>query len=85
MAIEDLRRLGKQGQPFFLAMGYIRPHLPWVAPQKYWDLYDEQKLPVVTEAQVTPNTPPYALSNNYELRHYVDLDRLSQLRTKRGG
>lgn len=73
MAIEDLKRLGKTGQPFFLAMGYIRPHLPWVAPKKYWDLHDPAKLPVITNGQVTPNTPPYALSNSYELTHYVDL------------
>jgi len=41
MAIEDLRRLGKQDQPFFLAMGYIRPHLAFVAPKKYWDMHDQ--------------------------------------------
>ncbi len=73
MAIEHLRRLGKTGQPFFLAMGYIRPHLPWVAPKKYWNLHDPAKLPVLTDGQVTPNTPPYALSSSYELTHYVDL------------
>ena len=73
MAIEDLRRLGKSSQPFFLAMGYIRPHLAWIAPKKYWDLHDPAKLPVITDGKVTPGTPPYALSNNYELRHYVDL------------
>ncbi len=73
MAIEDLRRLGKRGQPFFLAMGYIRPHLPWIAPKKYWDLFDPAKLPVISDGHVTPNTPAYALSNSYELTHYVDL------------
>ncbi len=73
MAIEDLKRLGKTGQPFFLAMGYIRPHLPWVAPKKYWDLHDSAKLPVMTDGRVIPNSPPYALSNSYELTHYVDL------------
>ncbi|MCA9072492.1 MAG: sulfatase-like hydrolase/transferase, partial [Planctomycetaceae bacterium] len=73
MAIEDLKRLGKAKAPFFLAMGYIRPHLPWVAPKKYWDLHDPAKLPVITDGNVTPNTPPYALSDSYELTHYVDL------------
>lgn len=73
MAIEDLRRLGKQPEPFFLAMGYIRPHLAWIAPKKYWDLYDPATLPVLENEQVTPNTPPYALANNSELSHYVDL------------
>ncbi len=72
MTIEDLRRLGEGDNPFFLAMGFIRPHLAWVAPKKYWDLYDPSKLPVITDGKVTPNTPPYALSNSYELTHYVD-------------
>ena len=73
LAIEDLKRLGKSDKPFFLAMGYIRPHLAWIAPKKYWDLYDRNTLPVVTDGQVTPNTPDYALSNSYELTHYADL------------
>lgn len=72
MAIEDIRRLGLTAQPFFLAMGYIRPHLAWIAPKKYWDMHDPSTLPVVTNGQVTPDTPPYALSNSYELTHYVD-------------
>ena len=73
MAIEDLRRLGKQDQPFFLAMGYIRPHLAFVAPKKYWDMHDPANLPVLPEQQITPDTPSYALHNNSELSHYVDL------------
>ncbi|MCM2374639.1 sulfatase [Aporhodopirellula aestuarii] len=73
MAIEDLRRLAKQSEPFFLAMGFIRPHLAWVSPKKYWDMHDPSKLPVLTNQQITPNTPPYALHNNSELTHYVDL------------
>jgi len=73
LAIEDLRRLGKKKEPFFLAMGYVRPHLAWIAPKKYWDLHDPEKLPAFTKGKVTPNTPPYALSNSYELTHYMDL------------
>ena len=73
MAIEDLRRLGKQDEPFFLAMGYIRPHLAWVAPKQYWDMHDPAKLPVVEEPRITEDTPKFALHNNSELSHYVDL------------
>ena len=73
MAIEDLRRLGKQDEPFFLAMGYIRPHLAWVAPEKYWEMHDPAKLPVVEDPKITENTPRFALHNNSELSHYVDL------------
>ena len=76
MAIEDMRRLGKTEDPFFLAMGFIRPHLAWIAPQKYWDLYDPADFPVLNDEKITPNTPPYALHNNSELTHYVDLINL---------
>ncbi|WDQ14924.1 sulfatase [Rhodopirellula sp. P2] len=73
MAIEDLRRLGQSKEPFFLAMGYIRPHLAWVAPKKYWDMHDPAKLPVLTDQHVPKNSPAYAMHNNSELTHYVDL------------
>lgn len=73
MAIEDLKRLAAEDKPFFLAMGYIRPHLAWVAPKKYWDMHDPDTLPVAEDQSVIPNTPPYAPHNNSELSHYVDL------------
>lgn len=39
-------RLKAQGSPFFLAVGYFKPHLPFNAPKKYWDLYDESDIPL---------------------------------------
>lgn len=39
--IGDLQRLAKQEKPFFLACGFLKPHLPFVAPKKYWNLYPE--------------------------------------------
>jgi arylsulfatase A-like enzyme len=38
-AIEQLRVLGSQQEPFFLAVGFFKPHLPFNAPRAYWDLY----------------------------------------------
>ena len=73
MAIEDLRRLGKQDKPFFLAMGYIRPHLAFIAPKKYWDMHDPENLHVLLDQKINPNTPPYSLHSNSELSHYMDL------------
>ena len=46
-ATEKIAELSKNEKPWFLAVGLIKPHLPFTAPQPYWDLYDGQKLPVV--------------------------------------
>ncbi|MEM9364971.1 MAG: sulfatase [Planctomycetota bacterium] len=92
MCIEDLRRLGKSNQPFFLAMGFIRPHLSFVAPKKYWDLYDANQFEVLTKQPIRSGVPQYALHNNSELSHYVDMidvpppwaeDELDQDRARR--
>ena len=42
-AIDKLREL--KDKPFFLAVGFFKPHLPFNAPQRYWDLYDPQQIP----------------------------------------
>lgn len=42
--IEYLNKFSKSDKPFFLAVGFKKPHLPFVAPQKYWDLYDEKDI-----------------------------------------
>ena len=43
-AIEELGKFKASGEPFFLAAGFYRPHLPWTPPKKYWDLYDREKI-----------------------------------------
>ena len=45
-AVATLRRLEARDEPFFLAVGFFKPHLPFAAPRKYWDLYDRDALPL---------------------------------------
>ena len=46
--------------PFFLVLGFTKPHLPFCAPRKYWQLYDRQKLPQPTIRKYPAGAPAYA-------------------------
>ena len=39
-----LKQLKEKDQPFFMAVGFLKPHLPFIAPQKYWDPYDREQI-----------------------------------------
>jgi len=60
-------------QPFFLAVGFLKPHLPFVAPQKYWELYDASQLPMPTIHDAPKYAPSYAATSGGELRNYSDM------------
>lgn len=76
VAIEKLAELKTRressGQPFFLGVGYYRPHLPFNAPSKYWDLYDPQKIPLPKNPDIPKDSPPMAINTMRELRGYAD-------------
>ena len=50
-ALNQLELLDASDQPFFIAVGFIRPHLPFGAPKKYHDLYAELELPPIPHAE----------------------------------
>ena len=62
-------------QPFFIACGFLKPHLPFVAPKKYWDLYDPKTVPMPQVTAVPENAPSYAPQFGGELRQYSDMPR----------
>ncbi|MEA2067748.1 MAG: sulfatase [Verrucomicrobiota bacterium] len=59
-AVKTLRRMAKQDKPFFLGLGLWKPHLPWCAPKKYWDLYDRDKIPLSPNPEHPLNSPDYS-------------------------
>ena len=70
--IADLAKLKETGKPFFLAAGFLKPHLPFNAPEKYWKLYDGKvQLP---DNNFTPkNAPRESMHTFGELRAYADI------------
>lgn len=64
------RRRSEEGTPFFIAAGFVRPHLPFSAPQKYWDLYDPAKLPMPEYEQAPRGAPQVALKQGGEIAAY---------------
>ena len=67
--IEDLKRIKEMNKPFFLACGFLKPHLPFYAPKKYWDLYDRTSL-VLAKNQFRPKNAPEVLKGSSEVHSY---------------
>lgn len=73
LAARTLGELKRKGQPFFLAVGMAKPHLPFVAPKKYWDLYDPAKIYVPAFQELPAGAPDFVGHNNGELKSYADI------------
>lgn len=78
-AVEALRGFQGSDNPWFLAVGFLKPHLPFVVPQKYWDLYDPSdfKLPAVGEFPA--GAPAFHTHDSFELRSYSDVPKQGPL------
>jgi iduronate 2-sulfatase len=74
-AVKRLATLKTKNQPFFLAVGFLKPHLPFVAPKKYWDLYDPDTIPVPTTDKLPTGCPEFAGHNNSELHNYLGVPK----------
>jgi len=72
-AIADLERLKRKDEPFFLAVGFFKPHLPFIAPEKYWDLYDHEKIQLPNNYHVPQNAPEESIHASGELRAYAGI------------
>ncbi|EMI46902.1 iduronate-2-sulfatase [Rhodopirellula sp. SWK7] len=68
-AIATMKELAQQpGKPFFLALGFKKPHLNWVAPKKYWDMYDPAEIPMADEDHAPSAGASMGLHASFELR-----------------
>ena len=69
---DRLAELAARKEPFFFGVGFYRPHLPFNAPKKYWDLYDRDAIPLARNRDIPVGAPPMAINNMRELRGYAD-------------
>jgi iduronate 2-sulfatase len=71
--IRALRAISRNGnKPFFLALGFLKPHLPVIAPKKYWDLYPPDKVKVATNREPPKDAPAVAETKWGHSRTYTD-------------
>lgn len=70
--IELLKSMSAGDNPFFLGIGYKKPHLPFIAPQKYFDLYDRESFILESDQHAPKDSiAKYIMNNNGELRGYA--------------
>jgi arylsulfatase A-like enzyme len=76
MAVKALAECAEKHQPFWFGVGFIRPHLPFNSPKKYWDLYDPDQIKLAPNPFYPIDAPSYALKPDNELFRYADVPAL---------
>jgi iduronate 2-sulfatase len=77
-AITQLQEHAKnQQQPFFLAVGFANPHVPWISPKKYWELYEPSKFALAANEYVPKGAPDFAATSGTDFFWYKDVPQVS--------
>lgn len=84
-AKEILKNLAGAGKPFFFAVGFSKPHLPFVAPKKYWDLYKREEMPLAPFQQKAKNGPDIGYHTAAELFAYSDIPPIASFSDQKVG
>ena len=72
-AIKTLRRMKDRAGPFFLAVGFRKPHMPFAAPAKYWAMHDRAALARPRNPKMPDGAPAIAGHGWAEARGYTDV------------
>lgn len=78
LALKTIDRIKDKKQPFFMGLGFYRPHLPFVAPKKYWDLYPVGSVTPAANPKLPKNAPVMSANSNYELRGYSNPHKIGR-------
>lgn len=79
-ALKQIEELGRSEEPFFLAVGFLKPHLPFCAPRRYWEACAGGDFAIASTDRPRPeNAPSIAYHNSEELRGYTDIPDLGPL------
>lgn len=70
LAVDKLGELALRGKPFFLGVGFFKPHLPFNAPKRYWDLYDPLRIPPSPYPGLPEGVHPASLMASGEFNGY---------------
>lgn len=76
-AVRQLKRLASEDKPFFLAVGFLKPHLPFCAPSKYWDMYEDVDFGHIDTSRIV-DAPEIAYHDSEELREYTDIPDIGE-------
>lgn len=70
LALQKLKELSEKQQPFFLGVGFFKPHLPFNAPKKYWDLYERSEIPLTHSPDIPEHVNLASLHESGEFNQY---------------
>jgi iduronate 2-sulfatase len=79
LALRRLREFKATAQPFFMAVGFFKPHLPFNAPKRYWDMHERARFTPDANWALVEGAPPEAYHEHRELGGYVDMPIDEQL------
>jgi arylsulfatase A-like enzyme len=71
-AVDLLEELADQRKPFFLGVGFYKPHLALIAPKKYWDMYDREKIKLEEFQKFAEDSNPRLYKKPKEMFKYSD-------------
>jgi len=78
IAEKQIMKLSKENKPFFMAVGFHKPHLPFVSPKKYWDLYNREDMPVAEFQDHALNSQAFSYQYPGELTNYTGVKEFAK-------